>query len=751
MNKLNNLLTREEYIESVNEGKIGNFLRKGVNKIKQIFSLFARKIKNLIVLFDTNGNILPVMTPQAIGDHFANGNGDIEFCGSVDMNKEIQNLGGKGCETKPKPVAGEDDGSPNGVFAYYDWTEKDYPESPFYRNLQSLQNVIKESKNTSLSEEDLLNERMESDVRAPYLKKNVGGGMNKTTSMNVEDFKNALNERIKKYCSNEQTEDKDDEFFENAGDTRPNNFIVFGAPGIGKSTIPLSVVEEYNKGKATKDRISLIKVNCANIKPGDLLMPNFPTAKDIYNYLDTNKTEFETLSFLDNYSDKEKEELKKKLEDSGQFSASNAPAPWVPCYKYTNDEDLNEILDEAANGGRLSTGKKILRTNRFNGKTRKVDEIYQTGSGGIILLDEYLRAPKEVFDELLNFLLDREVSGWRLGSKWFIVACSNRPVDDGIVDDVFSSWYGAQQDRFAEFWHLDPNPEQWKKWALKKGFDETLLRFIFDESSKTGDEYPRWHSVIKGEAAKDDENKQITPRNWMAIHNKFVEFWKEHKNEERFKNGYSISNMDFKEIENVLKGVTDDSFRSEIINWLEEHCGALSLEKILEDPINTMIPISRKTNEATILKTLTDDIKFRHSKKAFTDEEFSNVMIWLGKNYAKHFNIVASGFANQFKYMFEGKIGFWDFHKSGLLFMAAFPEPDYMEVVNYPGLKEALSDESHAKEHTKFFIDKDDENSLLDTVKDFAQKYFPWNIKNDELLSIYEAGELKNDEDEPEE
>ncbi len=748
MNKLNNLLTREEYIKSVNEGKIGNFLRKGVNKIKEIFSLFAKKIKNLIVLFDTNGNILPVMTPQAIGDHFASGNGDIEFCGTVDMNKEIQALGGKGCETKPKPVVEKDDDSPNGVFAYYDWTEKDYPNSTLYRNLQSLRQKLEESRSTFLSKEDLLNERMDTKDRAPYLRKNIEGMKNKVTSMNVEKFKKALNERIKKYCSDEQYEDDDDEFFKNAGDTRPNNFIVFGAPGIGKSTIPLSVVEEYNEGKSTKDRISLIKVNCANVKPGDLLMPNFPTPKDILDYLDTNETEFENLSFLDKYSEEEKKELKKKLEKSGQFTASNAPAPWVPCYKYTNDERLNDILDEAANGGRLSTGKKIWRINSVNGKRKKVDEIYQTGSGGIILLDEYLRAPKEVFDELLNFLLDREVSGWRLGSKWFIVACSNRPVDDGIVDEVWGSWYGAQQDRFAEFWHLDPNPEQWKNWALKKGFDETLLRFIFEESSKTSDgEYPRWHSVIQGTAAKDDDNKQITPRNWMAIHNKFVEFWKEHRHEERFKDGYSISNMDFDEIEELLEGVTDESFRSEIINWLKDHCGALSLDKILEDPINTIMPISSRTNEATILTTLTDDIKFRHSKKAFTDEEFSNVMIWLGKNYAKHFNIVATSFANHFKYMFDGKIGFWDFHKSGLLFMAAFPEPDYMEVVNYPGLKEALSDENHAKGYTDFFIDKNDENSLLDTVKDFAKQYFPWNIKNDELLSIYEVGILPDDED----
>ena len=759
MNKLNNLLTREEYIESVNEGKIGNFLRKGVNKIKEIFSLFAKKIRNLIVLFDKDGHVLPVMTPQAIGDHFTSGNGAIEFCGSADMNKEIQALGGKGCQTDIKIKSiDEGDDTPDGAFEYYDWVKNEYPESNFHKNLQILQARIEESRNTFLSEEDLLNERMDPNDRASYLRDLAGSGMQRASKMDVETFKRAIQERIEAYCSNKKItfddEKKRDFFMVKNGKSQPKNILIFGAPGIGKSTIPQSVVEEYNIGKETKDRISLIKVNCANIKSGDLLMPNFPQPKDIWNYLDSNKTEFENLSFLDGLSDEKREKLKKKLEDSGQFTASNAPAPWVPCYKSTGDPDLEFVLNKAANGGKLCTGKTIVRKNEYSGEDMEVEEVYQTGSGGIILLDEFLRADSRVFSELLNFLLDREVSGWKLGSKWFIVACSNRPVDNTEIAKVYGSWDAAAQDRFPELWHLDPNPKQWAEWARKKGFDETLLRFIFEESSKLssehGDEYPRWHSTIKGSKAKEDPNKQITPRNWMAIHDKLVEFWKRHYDEERFKNGYSISNMSFEEIEEVLKGVTDDSFRSEIINWLEEHCGSLSLDKILEDPINTMIPISRKTNEATILKTLTDDIKFRHSKKAFTDEEFSNVMIWLGKNYAKHFNIVASGFANQFKYMFEGKIGFWDFHKSGLLFMAAFPEPDYMEVVNYPGLKEALSDENHAKEHTNFFIDKDDENSLIDTVKKFAKEYFPWNIKNDELLSIYEAGELKEPEEKEE-
>lgn len=750
MEKFNNLLNREDYIKSVNEGKIGDFLRNGVRKFKQLFSLCIKKIKGLIVLFDTNGNVLPVIMPQTIGDQLS-GDGNVSFFSSEEMSKEIKEMGGKGCSTKAT-ISSEnsyEDDSPNGVFDYMDWVENEYKNSNFAKNLKKLELRLGEMKNTNHLEKNSLNEAMDLDNRAPYLKQNAGESMSLMTDMDTENFKKALNLRIKRYCTDENVEISElGDFFKKAGDSKPGNIIIFGAPGIGKSTIPQKVVEEFNEGKDTVNKISLIKVNCSNVKPGDLLMPNFPKPKDIYNYLDKNNSDGtfgEQLSFLDNLDDKQKDNLRQKLADSGQFTANNAPAAWVPCYKYGDDQDLNGLLDFAANGGKFSSGNRIKRKNKYTGKESFVDEIYATGSGGIILLDEFLRADGKIFNELLNFLLDREVDGWRLGSKWFIVACTNRPVDDNDVNEVFAGWYGAAKDRWPEMWHFNPSPEEWKTWASSKGFDETLLRFIFDEKSKHADEYPRWHSVVKGEAANDDPHKQVTPRNWMEIHKKFVEFWREHKDEERFENGYSITNMSFEEIRDVLKGVTDDDFRANILSWLEEHCGALSLDKILEDPMNTMLPISSKTNEAIVLSTLTDDIKFRNEKKQFTDEEFSKIMIWLGINYRKHFNLVASGFANRFKYMFNEKIGFWDFRKSGLLFLAAFPEEDYMEVINYPGLRETLSDKNNTKDLTKFYLDSDNENDMLEKVKSFAKEYFPWNIKNDEFISIYDAGHIEED------
>ena len=147
-----------------------------------------------------------------------------------------------------------------------------------------------------------------------------------------------------------------------------------------------------------------------------------------------------------------------------------------------------------------------------------------------------------------------------------------------------------------------------------------------------------------------------------------------------------------------------------------------------------------KYNEVTIIDVIVDQMEKRYNPENEnaiepTDKELSNIMIWLGINFKNNFNVISTNFANQLHYIFK-KNGFWDFHKFGLLFIAAFPEPDYMEVINYPGLKETLCDKSHG--NTDFFLKENDD--ILEVIKGFAKKYFPWNINEDgELDSIYNS------------
>ena len=754
MEKFKNILNREDYLKTVNEGRIGDFLKGGVKKIKSFFSFVAKKVKNIIVFFDSSGNVMPVVSPHAIADHF-NRNKKIQVFGSKEMDMEIRNAGGSGCETTAtsKPEESYSDEAPNGQEEFYDWCHNGgLKNSNYYKNLMSLQKLV-ESKTEKFNKEDVLNERLEDSERIPYGKKTSGGtitGVENFYSMDSSKFEEKIKERIDYFCKEPENEDD----IKNP----PGNILIFGAPGIGKSTIPRNVVKAYNDGKKTSDRIGLISINCANLQPGDLLMPSFPKPKDVLDYLENSKSEFENLSFLDELSDEEKENLKKTFKKSNQVVANNAPAPWLPCYKRTGDEFADEVLDLAANGGICVSDVKVVKS-KF-GKLKKVPDTYKTGSGGIILLDEFLRSDPRVFSELLNFLFEREVAGWVLGSKWFIMACSNRPCDDTEVDNNWKGWNSAQRGRWPEIWNFEPSPKEWKKWARDKGFDENLLKFIFDEKSDgsmdANGEYTRWHRMAKRDSSAEDSHQQVSPRNWMFIHDKFMRFAKKHKDEDRFKNGFSTSNMTIDEIKETLEGVTDVEFAEEITDWFEKFCGDLKIENIIEDPINTPSPLmgkikdptkegreerdESKYNEVTIIDVIVDQMEKRYNPENEnaiepTDKELSNIMIWLGINFKNNFNVISTNFANQLHYIFK-KNGFWDFHKFGLLFMAAFPEPDYMEVINYPGLKETLCDNSHG--NTDFFLKENDD--ILEVVKGFAKKYFTWNINEDgELDSIYNS------------
>ena len=93
---MKHLLSREDFIKSkLNEGRIGDTFRKGINKIKGFFSLMIKKVKNFIALFDNNGNVLPVVPLQAVIDHYSNSN-SVDVYSSKDMSDSVIEAGGNG-------------------------------------------------------------------------------------------------------------------------------------------------------------------------------------------------------------------------------------------------------------------------------------------------------------------------------------------------------------------------------------------------------------------------------------------------------------------------------------------------------------------------------------------------------------------------------------------------------------------------------------------------------------------------------
>lgn len=140
-------------------------------------------------------------------------------------------------------------------------------------------------------------------------------------------------------------------------------------------------------------------------------------------------------------------------------------------------------------------------------------------------------------------------------------------------------------------------------------------------------------------------------------------------------------------------------------------------------------------NGGKIMDSLYHQINHRYVEKKTepTDEELTNIMIWLGINFKDDFHMVVCNFIYQFKYLFEN-YGFWDFHKFGLTFWAAFPEKDCESLYNHEGLIKVLSDKNHG--HSDFYIKEGE--TIESVVKTIASEYFPWRIKGNKVVPITE-------------
>ena len=85
---MKNLLSREEFLNQLDEGFIRDTFRKGVNAIKKVLSIGMKKIKNFIASFDTNGNVLPVVSLQATIDHFS-GNKNVQVFAPKEISDSV--------------------------------------------------------------------------------------------------------------------------------------------------------------------------------------------------------------------------------------------------------------------------------------------------------------------------------------------------------------------------------------------------------------------------------------------------------------------------------------------------------------------------------------------------------------------------------------------------------------------------------------------------------------------------------------
>lgn len=709
-------MSRDEYLQNTNEGFIKDTIKKGWDKIKSLFKIGMRKIKDFIAIFDNKGSVLPVLSPQAMMDNFS-GSSAIQVFGTKSFNESVSEAGGNVNNDKPSFSDNGDtyDYGPSGE-EFFDYILNDeYKEDREYQNLMSIPSIIQEHFNISDEEMNKLFEDWESvkNSRVDYVDKK---DLKNIKAINVNQFESVINGLIEDWSINsgKSTISVDGEDIEIGQPTK--NVLIFGAPGIGKSTVPELVVDKFNKEVAKFDpskMISFININCANLSAGDFMMPTMPKENDVLSTLDEFSETFpHSNEYLQGLNDRERKEVAMTIQNSGQFKSNDAPKCWLPSYKPVGNNKINKMLDDYSNGGVYMD---------------KDNNTYKTGGGGIILFDELLRCDPDVFRQLMNFLLDRRLNGWVLGSKWAVIACSNRPCDDQEVAKVWKSWNAtpAAKDRWEDYYQLIPDPESWKKWAKSKGCDELLLEFIFDKDSMKGDEYPRWHTMVKNSSESDTQNHPVTPRRWEKAFSKIGKY-KIRKSRDTGEKISDLSELSINEIQEVLEPVFDLDFVTEITSWLEDRMDKIDLEGIIKNPKSVYIPkkfINDPDKAVILVQNLTSEIKSKYKEhpEELPDEQLANIMIWLGINYKNDMFIVHNFVEDLVKNVFKDSSDYMIIKniKTFQVLEAAYPPRDIEDDVR------------------KYETRKDESlrwpEGSMEILKDLMREYFPWRISGDEI------------------
>jgi len=282
-------------------------------------------------------------------------------------------------------------------------------------------------------------------------------------------------------------------------------YMLWGAPGIGKTQIVQAVLRARGKGR-------LIDVPTSKMAPDDWALPAIYKAA------------------------------------SGEMSAADIPKNWLPTYKPSENPEENAIRDNVANGG--SADGKVI------------------GEGGVIFFDELSRANPAVQNTCLKIMDEKLIGDQRFGSKWTVIAASNRQGDDPDSDISFGKALG---NRFSQVNYV-PDFKSWKEWAIDK-IDPRILDFIEFNTDffYTMDDDP-------------DEGIFASPRTWEEASIKMAQYLQDAEEE-----GYRVNSRDLSNMIGDNVGM-DIAKEFEVFLRLLESFKKEDIKKILETPDKAPLP-----------------------------------------------------------------------------------------------------------------------------------------------------------------
>ena len=601
----------------INEGKFKDYMNKGLDKIKGFFQSIALKFGNIVSFFKEDGEIYPATSAYTALNTVASGGvpGVTAFCAVKNdyMNDNV----------KEKADIVE---SPE----YYGIIDKNSIE---YRNYQTFKGMINEhyEKYGNTGCLQMVNE--DNFKRVGFSAEQ--GGLRGIPDINSKQLGEILEDAIKNVPAY-----KDDR----AG----GSILIWGAPGIGKSSIPKAIIKNWNAKQDEYHKKALMVVECGDLTVDGFTLP-IPVDKTVGEYLD-DRPKVNDIIKKSGINLDSIEKIKRNIHKI----STEAPKSWLPCFKISTNQDEVNILNDIANGHVEKKNKGGLLN------------VTETTEGGILLMDEFFRADESIFKILMQLLLTRTYNDeFMLGNKWAIVCCSNRPNDDDEVGKGYSATGAVVGTRFlGGQYNFIPNFDEWKKWAVSEGgFDDTTLEFLMFEKDPDTGEYTNWHTIRPEEYEKGKSGWPI-PRTWSALMNELNLYKENH--------GYaSIEDIPSDVIELKGSAIIGAEMTKKYVQFLATHAKvSVNVKKILEDS-KYVIPSDVKCSE--VCRKIENYIKVSYSPDGIPDV---NLLVNMFNNLNRTYN---SSKDNIVKIMHVNIIKFLDAWKNKTTRLAL---KDYLQAVD---------------------------------------------------------------------
>lgn len=182
-------------------------------------------------------------------------------------------------------------------------------------------------------------------------------------------------------------------------------------------------------------------------------------------------------------------------------------------------------------------------------KLKEIDEEISKGNTVLLFIDELNRCEHTVQQELMNLILNREINGYKLNENVKILSAMNPSSKYGEdLDYQVVDMDPAQENRFV-WLNMEPNPNEWIKWAVDFGIEEKVIEFIST--------FPEYLNKIN----EDDIN--ATPRSYERV-SKIYSIYKNQRE--------NIPNSVFF---NVVKGNVGGLIAREFMSFIESDASKL--------------------------------------------------------------------------------------------------------------------------------------------------------------------------------